>query len=207
MTAHRHANAHRSASTPGPDPTPYAHSLTVLRRSSVPAGWRPVFDDAVRRLQGMDCPQRSDLRVTGPWIDNGQLAFSLSRVDRCVDGLVRRTAAQLQARCELCGRSGRMRLLGIRSRVLCAECFAPRALEQDINRLLDEGRAQEPIVFEADVPPRIRAVVRPDSWREHRDAHGHLVRYLLREDLRGWPNLLLSAVEVPAASRAGAKAG
>jgi hypothetical protein len=142
----------------------------------------------------MTCAQRADLRVTGPWVSCGAISFSLSRSDRCVDGLVRRTAAQLQARCMLCGRLGQLRVLGLKSRVLCAECYAPRALEHDVDRLLADRHdrsALHAILFEADLPERPRAFVQPGTWREHLDARGHVVRYVLRDDLRDWPSRLV----------------
>lgn len=201
MTIHqdRH-DTHTTSSAAGQELTPFARSIMALRdrSKSIPPGWRPKFDKAVRRLQGMDCEQRADLRVSGPWVTNGAISFSLSRADPCVAGVVRRTAAQLQARCELCGRPGRMRVFGIKTRVLCAECYAPRGLERDVNRLLDDGRARPnspPILFEADLPQRVRALVQPGTWHQHRDARGYVVRYLLREDCRDWQDLVVSITE------------
>jgi hypothetical protein len=201
MTNHQEtADTRTTNGAVAPELSPYARSLIALQdgSKSVPAGWRPKFDKAVHKLQGMDCEQRADLRVTGPWMANGTIAFSVSRADRCVEGLIRRTAAQLQTRCELCGRAGRPRVLGIKARVLCAECYAPRGLERDVNRLLDHGGARSDlhsILFEADLPDRVRALVQPSAWREHRDARGYVVRYLLREDMRDWQDLVIGIAE------------
>ncbi len=200
MTNHQDtADTRTTNGAVGPELSPFARSLMALRDrlNSVPAGWRPKFSKAVHKLQGMDCDQRADLCVTGPWVASGRITFSVSRADRCVEGLIRRTAAQLQARCELCGRPGRMRVFGIKERVLCAECYAPRGLERDVNRLLDDGRVRDshPILFEADLPDRIRAFVQPGGWREHRDARGCVVRYLVREDMRDWQDLAVSLSE------------
>jgi hypothetical protein len=201
MTNHQDAADTRATNgAVGPELSPFARSLIALRdrSKSVPAGWRPKYDKAVHKLHGMDCEQRADLCVTGPWVAHGTITLSVSRADRCVEGLIRRTAAQLQARCELCGRPGRMRVFGIKARVLCAECYAPRGLERDVNQLLDHGGARSEshsILFEADIPDRVRAFVQPSAWREHRDARGYVVRYLLREDTRDWQDLVLGITE------------
>lgn len=91
-----------------------------------------------------------------------------------------------------------MRVFGIKARILCAECYAPRGLERDVNRLLDYGSARsdsDSILFEADIPDRARAFVQPSAWREHRDARGYVVRYLLRDDMRDWQDLVLGITE------------
>lgn len=200
MTIHQDiVNVHATGVSTRPDLTHFARSVRALqdRSKAIPAAWRPMFNHAVRRLQGMDCEQRADLRVSGPWVSDGSITFSLSRADRCVEGVVRRTAAQLQERCELCGRPGRMRVLGIKSRVLCADCYAPRALERDVNRLLADDPVRsdlQSVLFEADLSARIRAFAQAGAWREYRDAQGNAFQYLLREDLRGWPARLSHAI-------------
>lgn len=164
----------------------FAQSVELLstKTKAIPSGWRRGYQGAVRELEGLQCERRVDLCVSGPWVASGEIGFVLSRPDRCVEGWVRRTAARLQSTCEICGRGGRRRLLGFRTRVLCAACFAPLSLERDLEYLIGRGESGAPTFhFETDLGERVRALFDERGWRVQRDGNGQALRYVLREDV------------------------
>lgn len=154
----------------------------MARIDQVPPGWRPAYEKAMSALLALDCPQRGDVTLAGPFVEPGRISFLHSGADHCVQGVLRKTTTRLLARCELCGHAAKQRRLGIEKRSLCPECFAPRALRIGVRHLLGRLRAAAAAdprfpVATLPVPPLIEAVLDTTDWRKtdcQRQADGKL---------------------------------
>jgi hypothetical protein len=196
-------NAH---AVPPSDKTKFLASVLACkaRIDDLPPGWRPAYANAMDTLQALDCPQRAEVTLAGPFVECGKISFLHSGSDHCVEGALRRTTARLLARCESCGHAAKRRRLGIETRSLCPECFAPRSLRIEIHNLL--GRLRTAVAAEArfrvttlPVSPLIEAVLDTPDWHKagcRRRADGKLdvpVGVLLRAE--GTLRAVLQALE------------
>lgn len=178
--------------------TAFESSLKALDRgtTNVPMGWRSAYQRCLQHLSQMSCRKRADLRLAGPVVANGDIAVAASRSDRSVEGVLRKLSMQVRCHCELCGRNARLRSIGLRSRAMCAECFAPVALQDDISGLLDrlrDGPDSLPVLFACDLPQRVLACIPESIWRQNQSTPGHDSKYLARQDLQDWLSKLVAA--------------
>lgn len=163
---------------------------------SLPPGWQRLYGEAMKRLQHLDAPHRTDLFVQGPIEDCGRVHFELSRPDAAVGGLLRKTASRLNATCWVCAGQGKRRRLGLKLMPLCAACYAPRALRSELTRLLRELAAkpssdQRQIYAAQDMSSRVRALDPPDKWRSLRSTRGNeSACFLTAGDLKGMSGAL-----------------
>jgi hypothetical protein len=170
--------------------------LLMITADKVPAGWRRTYAEAMRDLMTRDCAFRSSLVVSGPLIQDGEIGFHVSKVDPCVAGILRKTAARLQGQCQVCGAQARMRVIGLKRRPLCAECYAPRALTAELTRLLQDlkvrAAGKSPTLYSAhDLSPRIRALLPDSCWHQVQSECGaNVVRCIASDDLRGMSDWL-----------------
>jgi hypothetical protein len=170
--------------------------LLMITADQVPVGWRKTYVEAMRVLLTKDCASRSSLVVSGPLIQDGEIGFHVSKDDPCVAGILRKTAARLQAQCQVCGAQARMRVIGLKRRPLCAECYAPRALTAELTRLLQDLKvrapADSPKLYSAhDLSPRIRALLPDSCWHHVQSECGaNVVRCIASDDLRGMSDWL-----------------
>jgi hypothetical protein len=189
--------------TPQASPTNYSKHIRLLMTEAdrVPVGWRKTYADAMRDLLTKDCASRSNLRVSGPFIEAGEIAFEVSKDDACVAGILRKTAARLRGQCQVCGAPARMRVNGIKRRPLCSECYAPRALASDLTRLLrdlaEPAAADSRTLYSAhDLSPRIRALLPASCWHHVQSECGiDVTRCLTTHDLRGMSDWLRAVRE------------
>lgn len=175
--------------------------LLMIEADRVPVGWRKTYADAMRDLLTRDCVSRSNLSVSGPYIEAGEIGFEVSKDDACVAGILRKTAARLRGQCQVCGAPARMRVNGINRRPLCAECYAPRALASELTRLLRD--LAEPVAADSrtlysahDLSPRIRALLPDSCWHHVQSENGNsMARCLAAHELRGMSDWLRTVQE------------
>ncbi len=180
--------------TPQASSTNYSKHIRLLMTEAdrVPVGWRKTYANAMRDLLTKDCASRSNLRVSGPFIEAGEIAFEVSKDDACVAGILRKTAARLRGQCQVCGAPARMRVNGINRRPLCAECYAPRALAAELTRLLRDLAADSQTLYSAhELSPRIRALLPASCWHHVQSECGtNIARCLGAHKLRGMSDWL-----------------
>jgi len=157
---------------------------------SLPPGWQRLYGAAMKGLQHLDAPHRTNLFVHGPIEDGGTVRFELNRPDAAVEGLLRKTSARLNATCWICAGLAKRRLLGLTSMPLCAGCYAPRALRSELARLLRESTAkpstdQRQIYAAQGLSSRVRALIPREKWRQLRSEQGNeTARFVTRDDLQ-----------------------
>lgn len=80
------------------DPSNYSKHirLMMIKTERVPVGWRKTYADVLRDLLARDCASRSNLVLSGPSVEAGEISFSVSKDDACVAGILRKTAARLR---------------------------------------------------------------------------------------------------------------
>lgn len=175
-----------------------AESMNFLERAqrlfdiapSLPPGWQRVYGAAMKGLQDLDAPHRTNLVVHGPIEDGGTVRFELSRPDAAVEGLLRKTSARLNATCWICAGQAKRRRLGLKLMPLCAGCYAPRALRSELTRLLRELTAkpstdQRQIYAAQDLSSRVRALIPTGQWRQLRSEQGNeTARFVTLDDLQ-----------------------
>lgn len=174
-------------------PTNYSKHIRLLMTEAerVPVGWRKTYADAMRDLLSRDCVSRSNLMVSGPFIEAGEIAFEVSNDDACVAGILRKTAARLRGQCQVCSAPARMRVNGLNRRPLCAECYVPNALGFELTMLLRDldkqsGTTSHSLFSAFDVSPRVRALLPDSCWHDVHDEHGtRVARCVAADELRG----------------------
>jgi hypothetical protein len=171
--------------------------LLMIEADRVPVGWRKAYDDVMRDLLAIDFASRSNLVVSGPFIQDGEISFGVSKDDACVAGILRKTAARLRAQCQVCGAPARMRVNGLKRRPLCAECYAPRALAAELTRLLQDLAADSRTLYSArELSPRIRALLPESCWHHVQSECGtNVARCVATHDLRGMSDWLRTVRE------------
>jgi hypothetical protein len=188
---------------PQADPSNYSKHirLMMIKTERVPVGWRKTYADMMRDLLARDCASRSNLVLSGPFIRDGEISFCVSKDDACVAGILRKSAARLRCQCQVCGAPARMRVIGLKQRPLCAECYAPRALAAELTRLLQDltqraAADSRKLISAHDLSPRVRALLPDSSWRHVQSECGtDVTRCLTAHDLRGLSDWLRAVRE------------
>jgi len=152
--------------------------------SRLPPGWRATYSALLSRLSRVNALSRKDLEVDPPHLDYGLFRMATSREDRVVDGMIRKASQRLAHTCGRCARPGKLRTVKFEQVVLCASCYAPKALLAEIAqvlRVLERAKeSRRPAAFsEADWSERLVDTIPPDLWSQMRlpSRNGH-VRFM-----------------------------
>ena len=165
-------------------------SSLVQKVDWVPMGWQCVYRKMIVRLRATICPRRSDLILFARPVTPHGLNICLSDDDEAIEGILRKTNKTMACTCSMCGKKGRPVRVGTVRNTLCATCFAPRQLHQEVKRLLkrlDPTRTPpdvEKIFTFDDLAPCLRMVIPESSWSKlNCDQSGLHFRCVARQDL------------------------
>lgn len=160
-------------------PTAFVSSIRMLaeRGGSVPPGWRYVYYETLHRLRAADCPGRGTLKLSGPFVGEEALTIIATGSDVKVDGMLRRLERQSTFTCQACGRVGKARDLGNKIEVLCSSCAAPRMLQFELKKLIENLAAsvnsERPVIVSySQNPIPLRPVVPASVWWPVRTGSG-----------------------------------
>ncbi len=137
----------------------------------VPQGWMLIYYDMLRALLNLDEDIHEAANIIGPWIDNTTIEFTTSNSSAVVTGILRKASRRSQCTCSVCGAPGKLRRFeDDEQRVLCANCFAPREIAQQlalwIPRLENPAFVRsEQVFFVDDFNSAFLVLIAPDSWR------------------------------------------
>jgi hypothetical protein len=186
---------------------------SVLRQAAggthdVPPGWCSLQQDAERMLQSASATveSRRELQVTHLYVLGSQPVVRLSKHDRVVHGIYRRTIVRARHTCQVCARAGRAWDCLSQFRVLCARCAAPHAVAADLDMLQalrDRQRRAGHDAPVAELPVRLASTIADGLSHSRNDGEvqharpAQLVRPTTHEEFERWCAWLLALRESP----------
>lgn len=159
--------------------TPFQEGIRKLvdRSDSVPDGWQAAYRETIARLHAVTCDGRANVRLDGPLMGDCTLYVTHRGGDRVIEGILGRLERTTAQTCEVCGRPGRLRVLGQTINVLCPVCAAPRFALQAVSQLLSdlklaaEGGPTKTLTFE-ETPMQLRPMLSAEVWEPLIDSSG-----------------------------------
>ncbi len=175
----------------------------LARAHEVPPGWRAAFNETLRALRAIRCPQRADVKLIGPTFCDIQLTLIHTCRDRVIKGIVARLERKTEFTCEICGQAGIVRSCGA-VRVLCSSCAAPWLLREELTKMAldlnDRERSErhDAVPFE-EFAAVLRPVIPQESWKRFVYFRGKTNCDVLTTDslfaLRPWFDIVKKAAE------------
>ncbi len=106
----------------------------VNAMGAVPTGWTSLLEDTITQLLAVRTKEREfSLVFMSLEIEDGELRLDITFPDRVMAGIARRCAARSREICQLCGKRGKRRYLGMYEVVtLCPQCAAVELLHRGI---------------------------------------------------------------------------
>ncbi|MDO8778133.1 MAG: hypothetical protein Q7K57_57330 [Burkholderiaceae bacterium] len=155
----------------------------------VPFGWVAIYQEMIVRLSSLDRRAHGDAEVHGPWIDDVEMRFTAYQADAAVTGILSKATRRSHCTCKVCGGAGRVRNCAGDQTVLCARCYAPRELSEQLGSWLQ--RLYSPRFSELgevfcvnDFEPALLTVIPEVKWRWLPDRlRDDAIPFLLSEDL------------------------
>lgn len=116
-------------------PTQQALDQACDTYRDVPAGWRPLLRQALRRVIAARTPEReAPLRYLSAEWDGIELRIDTLFPDDVLAGIARKVRMQSRFTCRTCGRTGRVRHFDMEhGQILCAACAAKPLLIKAID--------------------------------------------------------------------------
>jgi hypothetical protein len=150
----------------------------MARVHEIPPGWRRPFDDAMKALRAVRCPQRASIRMVGPTFCDMQITILHRAMDPVISGIIARLERRTESTCETCGRPGSIRTCGP-LRVLCSRCSAPWVLREEITKLMLDLNSRRHdhdhgVVSFDELHPTLRPIIPAEFWRANAASHGRV---------------------------------
>lgn len=171
----------------------FAEQIKLLeaQRSDLPVGWHPIFNDAIRMLNAVDCPRRDGIEFSEPAMGRGGLRIQLyfATTDKVVRGIINKLTARSECTCELCGRSYGALYRHSSEQTLCARCHVETDLKQNVSLWLDDtykGRIyrETPILEFDSLPWTLQQIVSKYKVKKlYLPSQGQPVRYVTPADV------------------------
>jgi hypothetical protein len=156
----------------------------------VPKGWVPLYQDMVKSLMKLSDGEHGNAAVVGPWVEEATMEFTSRELTPVVAGILRKTTQRSKCTCTRCGLRGKMRKFGAETHeVLCARCYAPRELSDQLAMWIprlesDEFLQTEAVIVVDDLDPAFLALIPQEQWRWLTDElDGVTLPYLLSSNL------------------------
>jgi hypothetical protein len=161
--------------------TAFSGGIQELNRRAAmpPLGWQKIYFKMLMKLQAINCRRRSKIELWGATMEKGEIDIVFSKVDRVINGILRKTKARMQSTCEICGRYGKPVALENGSKVLCSKCLAPRKLKSQIDDFFetvnDDDFAEKGNIFSRDdFDDRFLKLIPQEDWSRVK-SHEHCI--------------------------------
>lgn len=167
-------------------------SIAALNRRIgwVPKGWVPIYQNMVKSLVSLKDDVHEDATIVGPWIEDAKMEFTSRNLTPVLAGILRKTMQRSLCTCKKCGLPGKLRNFGEEAQqVLCARCFAPRELVDQLAKWIPRLQSadfleSESVIVVDDLEPAFLALIPESQWRWLSDgSDGDALPYLLSKDV------------------------
>lgn len=156
------------------------------QRDTIPAGWRSIFDRAMHKLRGVDCPKRDGMLLDEIHVEHGELGIDvlLDVGDRTVYGILRSLRHRSRCTCQDCGRGIGATYRWQSRKTQCARCHVENELEAALKTWLDDdysARIERNRLFVGidELPANVRLLINSAKVKKHMiTSAGHEFRYV-----------------------------
>lgn len=167
-------------------------SIAALNRRIgwVPKGWVSIYQKLVKSLLSLKDDVHDNATIVGPWIEDAKMEFTSRNLTPVVAGILRKTIQKSLCTCKDCGQPGKLRNFGEEAQqVLCARCFAPRELADQLAKWIPRLQSvdfleSESVIVVDDLEPAFLALIPQTKWRWVLNGlDGDALPYVLSKDL------------------------
>jgi hypothetical protein len=140
--------------------------LLSSQRNNIPSGWTRIFDDAIRSLRAVDCPNRNGIEISEIAFSCGSMYITnyYAPTDKVVSGILRCLTKRSACTCQVCGRGYGAVYQQNSLHTLCARCHVKTDLAAELRRWLPENGASRayrnrPIIEFDSLPKNIQLLI------------------------------------------------
>lgn len=144
------------------------------QRDTIPAGWLSIFDRAMHKLRGVDCPKRDGMLLDEIHVEHGELGIDvlLDVGDRAVYGILKALRRRSRCTCQDCGRGIGAAYRWESRKTQCVCCHVDSELKAALAMWLDDGytaRLYRNRLFVGmdELPENVRLLINRSKIKKH----------------------------------------
>jgi len=144
------------------------------QRDTIPAGWLSIFDRAMHKLRGVDCPKRDGMLLDEIHVEHGELGIDvlLDVGDRAVYGILKSLRRRSRCTCQDCGRGIGAAYRWESRKTQCVRCHVDSELKAALAMWLDDGYSSRLyrnrlFVGMDELPANVRLLINRSKIKKH----------------------------------------